>query len=109
MNSDQASQFYNGIIPDDIRKTFIHGSYDNYYAAFLLTAERNFMRRFRDILRSICVWRQYADYPEHIRNIMLQSLSCGLSQARAAAIESWGLLQERSSASAVIALPINTV
>ena len=109
MNYNEANQAYDGIIPDDIRRTFIHGSYELYQRTFLETAERNFLKRFRDILQSIRVWRQYNRYPEHIRHKMLDVLSNALFQTRLPALESRDLLQPRSSASAVMALPINTV
>lgn len=109
MTYEEASQTYNGPIPDNIRRTFIYGSHEAYYRAFLITAERNFMQRFRDILRSLCVWRQYSAYPENLREKMLLQLSTALYQARLSAIESWDLLHPKSSASAVMALPIKTV
>ena len=113
MNHDEANQTYNGPIPKEYRQTFIHGSYEAWHAAYLITAERNFLQRFRDILSSLRVWRYYAAYPQEIKNQMLGVLSNALYQARFSAIEAWddaaGALQLRSSASAVMALPINTV
>ena len=109
MNINEANQSYDGIMPHDIRKTLIHGSYETYYVSFLLTAERNLLQRFRDILSSVCVWRAYAAYPEEIKSKMLWTLSNALYHARWAAISSWDCLHPRSSASAVIALPIRTV
>ena len=101
---------YNGPIPDEIRKTLLYNSPAHYYHVFLTTAERNFTRRCQEILRSLCVWRQYAAYPMAIKNRMLDTLSNALFQARGSAIESHDLLQlEKASASAVMALPIRTV
>ena len=92
MTPEQASQTYNGPIPDEIRRTFLYKSPEEYHRIFLITAEQNFLQRFRDILRSLCVWRQYAAYPEEIKNRMLQNLSNALFQARLSAINTRGAL-----------------
>jgi hypothetical protein len=108
MTFDEACQNYDGAIPDDLRKTFIHGGIENYRSAFLRTAERNFSRRFLEILNSVCVWRRSLRYPQEIQFRMLTMLSRTLFQARETALLAWLQLPSNSSASAVIAPPINT-
>lgn len=92
MNSDEASQNYNGEVPDEYRKTFIHGSYEAYTKAFARTVERHFQQRFKDILRSLCVWRQHAEYPAEIKLKMLDYLSSVLFNARKSAITAFDCL-----------------
>lgn len=105
----QASQCYDGTIPDELRRIFPHGSYQAYYTAFLITAERNFTRRLQDILISLRAWRLCPHYPAAIRDQMLDRLSAALNQARSSVMESRRWSQPRSSASAVMALPISTI
>lgn len=94
---------HNGGIPDASRKTFIHGNYEAYYAAFLLTAKRHFMQRCQQILRSLQRWRK-------INNSQMLALqSAALSQTRNSAVAVFDLLQENSSNVAASAPPINTV
>lgn len=109
LNAHQASQYYDGEIPDSLRRMFLHGDHGAYCIAFLRTAERNFYQRCQDVVQSLIVWRRHAGYPPAITCQMLQLLLRTLSQARDGAVDAVSLLQLISSASAVTALPIRTV
>ena len=108
-NAHQASQYYDGEIPDHMRRMFLHGDPWAYCIAFLRTAEKNFYQRCQDIVQSLALWRRHAGYPPAMTCQMLDILSRAVFQARAGAVEAVSLLQLISSASAVTALPIRTV
>jgi hypothetical protein len=97
MTPDQLYQSYDGIIPDEWRKTLLHGSEENYQRAFLWTAERNFSRRVREIVQSLCIWRITAHYPLEIQFKMLDLLSRSLFQAREAASLSWTIFSNEET------------
>lgn len=109
MQSNHEYQNHDGTIPDNLRRSFIHGSPEIYHQVFLITAERNFAKRCREILRAICLWRVEAPYPQGIVFKMLDMLSTGLFQARAGAVAALSDLHSISSATAVMIAPIKTV
>jgi hypothetical protein len=97
MTRDEIYQNYDGAILGELCRFVPHGTEDNYLYAFLWTAERNFARRVRDIVQSLCVWRGTNNYPHDIQFKMLVVLSQALFQAREAALSSWAIFSKEET------------
>lgn len=107
MTCDEFYQNYNGVLPHAARMGVLHGDEEKYAVRFLQTMHDNHVKRVADVLRSICVWRRYAEYPPEITAQMLRVLSTGIYAARTSARHVYDLLSI-DSISAVMAAPIST-